>query len=147
VTLRQSMIPKSGPRFSEKIMLKQNVMPAMQATVGIFFALLLAGCAGGALENAAPAAPPAEMAGRWILAAPDAPSCGMNFKGAPGAHQGTVTPEGGCPGKFFTSERWTLEQGALVINDRANQPLAHLTFASGRFEGQDTAGTAVMLAQ
>jgi hypothetical protein len=127
--------------------LKQNLMPAMRAAGGIVIALLLAGCAGGALENAAPAAPPAEMAGRWILAAPDAPSCGMNFKGVPGANRGTVTPEGGCPGKFFTSEHWTLEQGTLVINDRASQPLAHLTFTNGRFEGQDIAGTAVTLAQ
>ncbi len=140
------MIPKSGHRFSEKIMLKQNVIPAIRAAGCVFIASLLAGCAGGALENATPAAPPAEMAGRWMLAAPDAPSCGMNFGGAPGAHQGTVTPEGGCPGKFFTSERWTLEQGTLLINDRANQPLAHLTFANGRFEGQDTAGMAVTLA-
>jgi hypothetical protein len=118
----------------------------MRSTGSIVIALLLAGCAGGALENATPAAPPAEMAGRWILAAPDAPSCGMNFKGALGAHLGTVTPEGGCPGRFFTSERWTLERGTLLINDRVNQPLAHLTFANGRFEGQDTAGTAVTLA-
>jgi len=128
-------------------MLKQKLIPEMQVAVHIFIALLPAGCAGGALEHAAPAAAPTEMAGRWILAAPDAPSCGINFKGVPGANRGTVTPEGGCPGKFFTGERWTLEQGALEINDRANEPLAHFTFANGRFEGQDIAGTAVTLAQ
>jgi Protease inhibitor Inh len=140
------MIPKSAHRFSEKITLKQNVTPAIRAAGYVFIASLLAGCAGGALENSAPAAAPTEMAGRWILAAPDAPSCGMNFGGTPGTHRGTVTPEGGCPGKFFTSQRWTLEQGALLINDYANQRLAHLTFANGRFEGQDTAGMAVTLA-
>jgi hypothetical protein len=141
------MIPKIGHRLSKKIMLKQNAMPAVRAAGGAFITLLLVGCAAGPLENAAPATPPAEMAGRWILAAPDAPTCGMNFNGVSGAHQGTVTPEGGCPGKFFTSQRWTLEQDTLVINDRANQPLAHLTFADGRFEGQDTAGMAVTLAR
>jgi hypothetical protein len=87
------------------------------------------------------------MAGRWILTAPNAPSCGMNFSGAPGAPQGTVVPEGGCPGKFYTSRQWMLEQGTLVINDDENQPLAHFTFAGGRFEGQATAGTAVTLAR
>jgi hypothetical protein len=145
--MRQSMIPKSGPRFSDKIMFKQKLMPALQVAVRIFIALLPAGCAGGALENAAPAVAPAEMAGRWILAAPDAPSCGMNFKGVAGANRGNVTPEGGCPGKFFTGAHWTLEQGTLAINDRANEPLAHFTFANGRFEGQDIAGTVVTLAQ
>ena len=66
------------------------------------------------------------MAGRWILTAPNAPSCGMNFAGAPGAREGTVSPEGGCPGKFFLSRRWALEQDALVINDDENNPLARL---------------------
>ena len=69
----------------------------------------------------------------------------MNFGGAPGAQQGTITPDGGCPGKFFTSRRWTLDQGALTINDYENQPLAHLNFANGRFEGQATTGMPVTL--
>jgi hypothetical protein len=141
------MIPKSRHRFSERIMLRQNVLPATRAAGCVSIALLLAGCAAGTFGDPIPAAHPATMTGRWILAAPDAPSCGMNFGGAHGAQQGTVTPEGGCPGKFYTSQRWTLEQGALAINDNANQPLAHFTFANGRFEGQDTAGTAVTLAR
>ena len=87
------------------------------------------------------------MAGRWILAAPNAPSCGMNFAGAPGARDGTVTPEGGCPGNFFMSRGWTLEQGALLINDEDNQPLANLSEAGGRFEGQSTAGMPVTLSR
>ena len=85
------------------------------------------------------------MAGRWILAAPNAPSCGMNFAGAPGAREGTISPEGGCPDKFFMSRRWTLEQGALMIVDEDNQPLATLSYADGRFEGQSTAGVPVTL--
>ncbi len=85
------------------------------------------------------------MAGRWILAAPNAPTCGMNFGGAPGAQRGTIAPEGGCPGNFFTSRHWTLDQGVLMIDDEENQPLAQLTFAGGRFEGRATAGMAVTL--
>jgi hypothetical protein len=145
--MRQGMILKSRHRFSERITLKQNVMPAIRAVGCVPIAMLLAGCATGKFGDSIPAAHPATMTGRWILAAPAAPSCGMNFGGAPGAQQGTVTPEGGCPGKFYTSQRWILEQGALAINDYADQPLAHFTFANGRFEGQDTAGTAVTLAR
>jgi hypothetical protein len=87
------------------------------------------------------------MAGRWILAAPNAPTCGMNFAGAPGAQSGSIVPEGGCPGNFFTSRRWTLDQGTLMISDDENQPLASLSFAGGRFEGQATAGMAVTLSR
>ena len=92
-------------------------------------------------------APNTAMAGRWMLAAPNAPACGMNFGGAAGAREGTVSPEGGCPGKFFMSRRWTLEKNALVINDEENQPLGNLSYTDGRFEGQSTAGFAVTLAR
>jgi hypothetical protein len=34
-----------------------------------------------------------------------------------------------------------------VINDSVNQPLAHLTFASGLFEGQATAGMPVTMSR
>jgi hypothetical protein len=43
------------------------------------------------------------------------------------------------------SRRWTLDQGTLVINDEDNQPLAKLSSAGGRFEGQSTAGLTVTL--
>jgi Protease inhibitor Inh len=144
------MIPKSGTRFSEKIMRNAPRMITGRAAGGVLIVLILAGCAGSPFGNStpeAPAAPTAEMAGRWMLSAPNAPSCGMNFGGAPGAQQGTVAPEGGCPGKFFTSRHWTLEQGSLTINDHDNQPLARLSFAGGRFEGQATAGMAVTLSR
>ena len=87
------------------------------------------------------------MAGRWILAAPNAPSCGINFSGAPGAQQGKLTPEGGCPEKFYLSRSWALEQNTLAISDDAGEPLAQLTFANGRFDGASTAGTPVSLAR
>ena len=123
-------------------------MPTMRVAGGVVVALMLAGCAGSPFGGATPAAAPAptgDMTGRWILSTPNAPSCGMNFAGAPGAHEGTIEPEGGCPGKFFTSWHWTLEQSALTINDHENQPLAHLTVADDRFEGQATAGMPVTL--
>lgn len=115
----------------------------------VLIASMLAGCAGvGPLSNAAPEAPPTPntvMAGRWMLAAPNAPACGMNFNGAPGASQGTIAPEGGCPGRFFTSRHWAFEDGGLTINDHENKPLAHLSLAGARFEGQSTTGTPVTL--
>jgi hypothetical protein len=122
--------------------------PAMRAAAGIFVAWLLAGCAGSPFGGAAPVAEATldvDMTGRWILAAPNAPPCGMNFAGAPGALAGTVEPEGGCPGRFYTGRRWTLDKGALTINDDETQPLARLSFASGRYEGQATAGMPVTL--
>ena len=56
-----------------------------------------------------------------------------------------VSPEGGCAEKFFMSRRWALDRGALTINDENNQPLATLSNAGGRFEGQSAAGTPVTL--
>ena len=125
-------------------------MPTIRAAGGVLIAWLLTGCASGLFGDSTPVAltPTGDdMPGRWFLAAPNGPPCGMNFGGAPGAQQGTITPDGGCPGKFFTSRHWTLDRGALVINDNDNQPLAHFTFADGRFEGQATAGMTVTLAR
>ena len=87
------------------------------------------------------------MAGRWMLTAPNAPSCGMNFGGVLGVQEGTLVPEGGCPEKYFLSRSWTLDQNTLVIKDDSGQPLAKLNFANGRFDGQSTAGTPVTLAR
>ncbi|HEX5211326.1 MAG TPA: AprI/Inh family metalloprotease inhibitor [Pseudolabrys sp.] len=123
-------------------------MPTIGVTGGAVVALLLAGCAANPLGEATPAAAPERpliMNGRWILSAPNAPSCGINFEGAAGGQGGTLMPEGGCPGNFFTSRRWTLAQGALTIADENNQPLAQLAFADGRFEGKTTAGAPVTL--
>jgi glutathione S-transferase len=51
----------------------------------------------------------------------------MNFAHAPGTGQGTIAPEGGCPGNFFTSRKWTFEHGALIIRDHKSEVLAELT--------------------
>ena len=54
--------------------------------------------------------------------------------------QGTIAPEGGCPGNFFTSRKWTFEHGMLIIRDFKNQPLAQLSYSIDHFEGQDASG-------
>src|SRR5262249_37488526 len=77
----------------------------VRAATGLLAVLPLAGCAGDQLSpgSSAPAPAPVEdsMPGRWILAAPNAPSCGLEFGGAPGARSGTVSPDGGCPANFY----------------------------------------------
>lgn len=109
----------------------------------------LAGCAGtgGLLPGVEekPPAPKVDMAGRWLVITPNAPSCGMIF-GA-GADSGTIKPEGGCPGDFFTSRHWALEQDELVIRDHNSEPLAQLKFAGGRFEGKSAKGLQITIAR
>ena len=91
----------------------------------------------GASVPARPSAGPVpEMTGRWVLASPNMGFCGMNFGGGAGAVEGTIAPEGGCPGNFFTSRKWVFEDSALVIRDHTGQPLArrqrdHVVVARG----------------
>jgi Protease inhibitor Inh len=93
-------------------------------------------------------APPVNMAGRWTLNSPGAGTCAMNFAGAAGAAEGTIAPEGGCPGNFFTSRKWVFEQDGLVIRDHTGKPLAQLAVVSpSRLDGQATGGQPVMLAR
>ncbi len=120
-------------------------MNIVRAAGSIVIAIFLAGCATNPLGGAQPPAPEAGMAGRWMLAAPNAPMCGMNFAGARGAREGNVSPEGGCPGNFFMSRRWSLGQDGLTIVEEDSQPLATLSYANGRFEGQSTTGLSVTL--
>ena len=88
----------------------------------------------------------AEMGGRWLLDTPGAGTCGMSFSGSPGAVEGTIAPEGGCPGNFFTSRRWVFDQGGLLIRNHNGDPLARLALSSvGRFDGQASTGEAVSL--
>ena len=84
-----------------------------------------------------PSPPPVDIGGRWRLTAVGAGACFMSFGNAPGAVQGTIEPQGGCPGKFFTSRKWTFEHGMLIIRDHKGEPLAQLSFTDGHFEGHE----------
>jgi hypothetical protein len=113
-------------------------------------AFALAGCAGEQAVTGSPAgarsAPPEPMGGRWQLSAPGVSQCNMNFGASQSEGEGTIAPEGGCPGTFYTSRRWTFEQGALVIRDHNGQPLGQLALAApGRFDGKATNGQPVTL--
>ena len=94
-----------------------------------------------------PSPPPVDLTGRWKLTAAGSGACFMNFGNAPAAAQGTIAPEGGCPGNFFTSRKWTFEHGMLIMRNHKNEPLAQLSFSGGRFEGHETGGTAVTLSR
>jgi hypothetical protein len=116
--------------------------------------LALAGCASQRAASTGPATPPGAalspppeaMAGRWLLAATGSSQCIMTFGGAPNAAEGTIAPEGGCPGNFFTSRKWTFGQEGLVIRDHTGAPLAQLAPAApGRFEGKTTSGQQMTL--
>jgi len=94
---------------------------------------------------AAPTPPPIDLGGRWRLTAAAGGACFMTLGDAPGAAQGTIAPEGGCPGNFFTSRKWTFEHDALIIRDHKGQPLAQLSFTGGHFEGKDDNGGTLSL--
>jgi hypothetical protein len=141
-------------------------MNSARAALAACVLVLLAGCDGGrfgSTDNAPPTIavatapvkpvpPPVNMAGRWLLASTDGRKCGMTFANAaaanaPATAPGTIAPEGGCPGKFFTSRSFVFDQGgALVIRDHTGAPLGQLTMGgSGRFEGQGTEGQTLSL--
>jgi hypothetical protein len=122
------------------------LLPALAATA------MLAACTSERMASPAPppgsalSAAPEALAGRWLLAAAGSSQCNMTFGGTAGAGEGTIAPEGGCPTNFFTSRKWTFEQGSLVIRDHTGAPLAQLTQAApGRFEGQATGGLQMTL--
>src|SRR4051812_14860206 len=72
-----------------------------------------------------PTAPPVNMAGRWKLSSPGRGQCNMTFGAGPAnAAEGTIAPEGGCPGAFYTSRKWTFDSTGLVIRDHNSKPLA-----------------------
>ena len=94
------------------------------------------------------AAPSTNLAGRWTLAQPGKGQCVMTFGAQPGATEGTIAPQGGCPGKFFTSRKWTSDTSGLVIRDHNSEPLAQMSAKDGgRFEGQTAAGEPIALSR
>jgi hypothetical protein len=95
-----------------------------------------------------PTPPPVEMAGRWQLTSTAGGACAMTFAATPGSGEGTVAPEGGCPGKFFTSRRWVYDRDTLVIRDHKGEPLGRLAFSPpARFEGQAGPGETISLSR
>lgn len=123
---------------------------------------LLVGCGGMRMDVAAPtsattaslsptprlSAPPVDMSGRWTLSSTAASGgCAMTFTGGAGtAGEGAIRPEGGCPGNFFTSRKWTFEDGAIIMRDHKGERLGQLTLAGpGRFQGQSAAGQSITL--
>jgi hypothetical protein len=92
-----------------------------------------------------PSPPPVDLGGRWHFTAAAGGGCFMTFGAPPGASQGTIAPEGGCPGNFFTSRKWTFEHDNLIMRDHKGQPLATLSYTGGHFEGQDTSGGTITL--
>ncbi|MDO8876671.1 MAG: AprI/Inh family metalloprotease inhibitor [Pseudolabrys sp.] len=126
-------------------------MKRLMAAGAVLSAIALAGCAGGAgtssflSDRPPPGAADLTMVGRWMLAAPNAPACGLNFTAKPGATEGAVAPEGGCPERFFTARRWTLQQNALTISDDEKNMLGQFTFAGDGFEGKSNIGKPLSL--
>ena len=127
-------------------------------------AAALAGCSGGMLATStsdpppppppqtaartAPTAPPVEITGRWQFTSSAGGACAMVFAATPGSGEGTIAPQGGCPGKFFTSRRWAYDQDTLIIRDHKGEPLAQLAFSPpGRFEGQAAPGETISLSR
>jgi Protease inhibitor Inh len=90
--------------------------------------------------------PPIEMSGRWVLAATGSGSCGMVFNSAAGALEGTVAPEGHCPGKLLNTRKWTFEQNSLILRNPNGDPLAQLVSSEpGRLEGRSMTGDSISL--
>ena len=114
-------------------------MTGLRVAGGIGMALTLAACA------STPFATQNVMAGRWKLSAPNARFCDMTFDGESGASQGTILPDGGCPGEMFRSRSWSLAKGALTINDEQGQRLVTLKRAGGDFKGTSIGGIPMTL--
>ena len=130
---------------------------ALRASALLLAAFSVAGCGndrfagfgGTAATEPAPAQPspaPANLAGRWLLSSPGRGQCSMTFRMAsPAAADGAIAPEGGCPGKFFTSRKWTYDAGGLVIRDHTGTPLARLSATDSGFDGKAAAGEPINL--
>jgi hypothetical protein len=130
---------------------------AAKATAALLVLVSLAACATAPKPEPPPAAaatpppppslPPLDLSGRWRFTAAAGGGCFMTLGDAPGAAQGTIAPEGGCPGNFFTSRKWTFEHDNLIIRDHKGEPLAQLSFTGGHFEGQDNNGGTITLSR
>jgi len=132
-----------------------------RAVVACLALAALAACASTPKPEPAPAAvaapapaptpqltpPPIDLAGRWRLTAAAGGACAMTLGATAGAAQGSIAPEGGCPGNFFTSRKWTYENDTLIIRNHKGEPLAQLAFTGGHFEGKDAGGGTLSLSK
>jgi hypothetical protein len=138
----------------------QHIRPAVRICTLILPLVALAGCGGGfdwagsrggpepAAITALPDGAAANLAGRWLFSSPGRGQCPMTF-GVAGATaaEGTIAPEGGCPGKFFTSRKWTYDQAGLTLRDHKGQVLAQLTSEGSGFQGKAASGEPVALSR
>ena len=117
---------------------------------------LLAGCWSidrpaiqSAPASAATGGPPANnLGGKWMLTAPGADSCMMNFGAQPDAIEGTIAPDRGCPFNFPASRKWSYTAAGLIIHDHNTLPLAKLSpVGPDRYEGRTSDGQEVMLSR
>ena len=137
-----------------------DTRPAFRASAPILVLLALTGCTGmdwpGSSSSSTATAttaqpsqagpPPVSLAGRWQLSSPGRGQCNMTFGASnPAAADGTIAPEGGCPGKFYMSRKWTYDQAGLTLRDHNGQPLAQLAGEGGNFQGKATGGEPVAL--
>ena len=131
--------------------------PAFRASAPTLVLLALTGCSGidwpgssssptATAAQPQAGAPPVSLAGRWQLSSPSRGQCNMTFgASSPAAADGTIAPEGGCPGKFYMSRKWTYDQTGLTLRDHNGQPLAQLAGGDGGFQGKATSGEPVAL--
>ena len=119
-----------------------------RTAAGAAVALMLGACATEQGPTAPTPLPQSDVTGRWMLAAPNAPPCGMEFEGAPGQTQGTINPDGGCPGNFYTSRNWTFTLDTLHSPSPTprTSPWRNST-VRGEFTGQSTTGLPITLSR
>ena len=125
-------------------------------TVALLALGLCAGCnltggsdtpSGPSAATPQPMAPPSAMAGRWRFSSAGR-QCNMTFGAANAqAPEGTIAPEGGCPGKFYMSRKWTYDQAGLTMRDHNGQPLAQLSGGGSQFDGKATSGEPAALSR
>ena len=123
-------------------------MARVRTTPGILVVLTLTGCAGERVSlESTPTQKDLTIPGRWILSTANAPTCGLEFGGAAGGRAGSVSPDGGCPERFYTSRRWSMDDGAMTITDAENQLLARFRLVGDHYEGQSSSGTSMTLSR
>ena len=66
---------------------------------------------------------------------------------APGRRGRLYRTGGWLSGEFLYSRKWTFERDKLIVRDHKGEPLAEMSFAAGRFQGNGAGGGSVALAR